>query len=938
MTPVDGATSDERYLLDPTEVTLRHIKMGDGSQFGSVKVLDFNFYPDPVGLNGALGFQNGSYDRKVSEEGTFTVTFANGAGQDGVLHRDRFALLDEEQYRPGDEWIEVWRGQTCEFVGTPTSYDLSLTTLTITGYSAFWLLKKSREKAAGYWATAPRDVLEYYLSVWQGVLSQSFEGWNEIATETTPLTSADGVWQYAYTKNGRNGPIIYSPTGKSSGSALLNVTAFSIPTGATVTHHGWRAEARVVMLNEFGDTGGWYFQVGDFTTLEANSRCWINIEVSGITIYNGAAHEKHSYKLAAGEHTVCIERRDRWDYFYVDGKLIGYLAAPKTAPKVLRVNLGTGATLPSVAIEIEVKEVHVQRNRPFLYDSAHPGPYDLPGAPPVGGLEGHYHRDEDTWRTAWATASKIGKLLHPSRESDPSAQSSGGLYQNRIDKTLNFPSSTTWMPPGPREGEYFSSRWVGSVYLDFDNFDFVFRVESDDRIRVWIGKTQWNEEYINDWNEAGHGMTLVAGAWLKAGSAAGVAPTGSSGILSGMSSGWYPIIIEYSNGAGPSGVKVEYSRSDSYTLWSVLGLPAAPGEGGTHGEPAASIVRCSPIGVYQATVQFDSHYDAFQNVVAMFGYQWIETPQSLESGKFPGYVEFSDRIGSDTDYVLEREESTEIAAKGSADDLADAIVAEAAGLGDPSQSAQITAEIFNYPYEDRLFIQQEQESLSDINIEALALQRGRSLLALRNDVWEEIGAKPSGHRRLVDQFPLTGVLREFKWAPGDGLRLHFPEVKIEDATPRQIMSLSQPFVPDGFGVPSATFRQRPRSLVRTLREMIRQTTTARRNYQGQLVAVQGSVGGNSGGQSADANSRVVIPSNMTSIAAATISVIHKSDTSEVELTVGGVATGIKVVRPGRYDVTPWIYTTSTMTVNRMLASFTGGTGTIELVLELLVRV
>lgn len=45
---------------------------------------------------------------------------------------------------------------------------------------------------------------------------------------------------------------------------------------------------------------------------------------------------------------------------------------------------------------------------------------------------------------------------------------------------------------------------------------------------------------------------------------------------------------------------------------------------------------------------------------------------------------------------------------------------------------------------------------------------------LKNDPWENLTGDPRGTDRLADRFPLTGVLNEFHWRPGDGVRFSLP--------------------------------------------------------------------------------------------------------------------------------------------------------------------
>jgi hypothetical protein len=937
---VKASGRKESFALDPVGITLRHIRQGTSSSSGAKEVLGVYYYPDPIGLNGKNGFQSGTYECKLEEEGSFSIKLPNTAGQDGLLHRERLAVISDAYYRPGDEFIEIWRDKDLLFVGTPVSYDLGFASITISGFSPFWLLKKTRETATGYWANAPRDVMENYLSLWQAVVGKDTDG-DTYVYSAVAQTTTDG-WEYTHGENAvDSGSLKLRSTGVAGSAGILISPSFEMPFGtkSPTPGCGWRMEARVNLKGIISEGGSlfnfFYIQLG-------SSGLGPVMEINPSTILcRGPASSptdlvRGSY-VPDGDHSLAIEYRGRWFYFYFDGKLVGLLEERErtnwTVYKKIKIVAAQNGT--SQPIEATIYNVLLRRQRPFLRNPAQPGDYSLPGAPTPGGLEGHYHMDQDIW--AQSNQEKVGKLLHPSREVDPASSDSGGLYQRRLDKAINFPSASlpnVWQPPGPPGGEHFSCRWVGSIYLDLTNYDFAMRIQSDDRGRVWIGKTRLGDEYIEDWNSAGHGITTFLGNWIKAGSASGSAPSGATGVLAGMKSGWYPIVIEYSDGDGIGQFAVEYQRSDGIGTWQSLGAPSHSGEG-NYGLPATSLLQVSPIGIYQDNIQFESHYEAFRKVAETFGYQWIETPQSLESGLFPGYVAPTARVGRDTEYILDSLEATEVANQGNADDVADSILAEAQGLGDPSQTAQLTIEEFNLPSLGRLYFAQEQESLSDLNIESLVRQRAESLLALHLAPWEEIGARPQGRRSLVDKFPLAGALAEFKWEPGDGLRLDFPEINVSDVNPRQIQGINWPFVPDRLGIPTASFKQRPRNMKLTLRKMLRGTISSQRNYQGQLVKIIGALGGNTGA-AVDAYSRCVTPVNLADIAKATLVVQVKTDASTWTIEVNGVATGLSFNNPGAFDITPWV--TREGNNPRCYARGVGGTAAVECQIVLLIRV
>ncbi len=916
-------SAQQRTVLNPKAISLRHIKLGSASSPGAVQVLGIYYYPDVVGLNGKQGFQSGQYEQQLSQEGSFSLKFPNTVGQDGMLHRERFACVTDEDFRPGDEFIEIYEDKDLLFVGVPVSYELTKSELTINGFSSFWLLKKTREKSAGVWVGAPRDALEHYLSVWQMVRGSDFSEY-EIALSPEPseiTETPDGRWALRGAETTDRGVIMRATGLRQPFIAGVGVSK-KVGQGGDYPHGGMRIEAAFT-LEGFVPSSG-------VIILEAPGTPQIAMSAEGgaIKCYDGENLQTiKASGLVDGHHTMTIEWRDRWVYFYFDGSLVTSFRTPASARSA---NVALVSTTSAVTI---VEYLSCQILRPFLFNPNKQGDYQLPGAPPAQGLEGHYHLDQDIWAGGLSESVKLGAILNPLREIDPASSESGGLYQRRVDPTINFPSSTTWMPSGPPGGEKYSCRWVGAIYLDLSKYDYALNVTYISGCRIWIGKTRTGEEYFSAWNATG-GATAQCN-WIKAGNSGSVAPSGLNGVLSSKISGWYTIIIEFEV-QGSGGLVISYERSDSVGTFQTLGKPLSAAEGGTYSSPASSLLKLSPLGVFQDIIQYDSHYDAFQRIVESFGYQWTEMPQSLESGFFPGYVEPKTRVGRDTAYVLDSMEGTDIANRGSADDVADALLAEAQGLGDPSQKAQTTLEVFNFPMEERLFVREEQESLSDLSVEALVLQRANSLLALHAAPWEEIAARPQGKRQLVDKFPLAGELAEFKWSPGDGLRLSFPEVLVDDQNPRQIQSVNWPITPDSIGIPTAGFKQRPRGFLQVLRKMLKANIAAQRNYQGQLAKIVGTVGGNTGGQSSDAYSRVGVPVNLANLAKATVVVQTKTDASVWTFEVNAVNTGVTFTGPGRFDVTPWAGRFGSDP--RMFVRGLPGTGAVEMSIELLVRV
>lgn len=327
---------------------------------------------------------------------------------------------------------------------------------------------------------------------------------------------------------------------------------------------------------------------------------------------------------------------------------------------------------------------------------------------------------------------------------------------------------------------------------------------------------------------------------------------------------------------------------------------------------SAPIVPLSTQGIFKDQVRYESAYDQLVNLKDSFGYQFEVQPKSLESGEFPCRIAPRLRVGRDTDHVLKLPEAVDLQVDGNAEDLADTLLSDAQGLADPSNSAQLSAEVFAFPLlADQLMMQSEFESSPDIAVKPLLLQRLESLLALRSSVWEQVAVRPNQLKHFVDKFPLTGALAEFAWGPGDGARIDIPEVAVQDTSARQILGVQYPFVPSGRQAPTVAFRARPRSLRDTLRKMLHATLRDQRNYQGQLITVTGGLGSNANngtptGGAQDLYSRVGAPPSTDDIVKAEFIVTYGDNATTYAIYVNNVDTGLRFTQPGRYDITPFV--------------------------------
>jgi hypothetical protein len=882
--------SDPRPLpvLSAAPVTLRHIKQGAGG----TAIIGALFVAQPAaGVNGDRGYQNGTYEPALSEDGTGKVTLPNAAGEDGVLHRRRFLCLSDPDYFPGDEWIEVWQDGRVLFVGTPIEWDKSRSTLTLELVDASGLLPTQREFGVGFWWHAPRDVFENYSKAWRTVVADDFIGGYDGTRWIATIGTGGAVTNQASSVR------LTVPT-TAGQSVVLDTFGGAWPGVNLITSRAWRAECRYSQAL-VGSAGVAFIMIGgggEGATIQTDAATG-NV-LAGITI--GSAISK-----TAADVTLALERHDRWLFYYAQGTLlfaheVDWTIATAAQPRVALVNTaGAG-----VSGYVDLDYIVVRDLQPYLMRNSalDPGDYRLPANPPPGGLRGSYYDEADISSIGDTSATYYTRALSPTKQP----------YARRQDATINFTSANppTWQAPGAG-AVYFSVRWTGAIYLDLATADVTLRLTSlDNGARLYVGKTAYGQHLLQQWgNPSAAPYTLTSG---------------SLRTHVGVSSGWYPIRLEYAQGIGSGGIILQQSIGGG--AYAVV--------------PATSL---SPYGIYEAVVRYDSHAEQIRSLVDTFGLQYRVEPRSLESGFFPGEMTPRVRVGRDTEKILEPPESTDVTVKGSARDSAMTLFADAAGLADPTNGAQISAEAIDFAAawapvaaDRHLAIATGYESLADIGDPGLLQTRLAAMLALRNAPWEEIGARPRGHRQILDSFPLTGVNAAFDWEPGDAVRVSDDQLDLNDQTPRQIIAPAWSFAPDGRGAPTVRFRQRPRSQQDALRSLVRAAVLPQRNYQGQLVVVQGTVSFN------DSNlSRVTLPRNLDDIIRAEVVCFRKGDTSTwTFVTYPAGATIATFTTPIRIDVSPYVerQTVSGALMPEMIINATGGTGAAYFQIELLVRV
>lgn len=873
-------------VVQSGRVSCRHIVLGQPGDPGAVQVLGAWLVPAPNLAGGRNGLDNlvaGSFETRLGEEGLGTLKLPNAAGPDGARHLERFAITRPgyDNYRPGDEWVEIFHQGTDRprFVGTPIGASVSRQAVELRLADGFWLTKKVRETAAGFWAGAPRDAIEHYTGVWQQLIV--WDGaLDTAATWSATPAVAEGL-EYVRGSTTAEGFVLDLQTVPATAYIRAAVPQISS------TDTDWRVEARISRGLLDADS---YIAVGLFASNGVPHGA-VLMTAGDVSLYTTGSTFVSSGKNTnpPGPFTLAVEQRGRWLFGYLDGQLIGVTPSdqPSGYPGVAVHASASATAVPAATVHYLRATLHTG----WLLTGPDKGDLRLPGAPTPGGLTGEFFNDADL--EALHTTDFPKFALNPTRT--PSAR--------RIDAQLNFPAGSTpgWQPSAA--GDNFTARWTGTIWLDLAADDWELRLDGlADLGRVWVGRTRFGDQLIEWWDA----LTNTASGSLRT-------------QLATSESGWYPIVVEYAQMGDPvaGGLALEWSQAGG--AWQ-----AVPAD------------KLSPLGCYQNQVIHESHYEQLRALIDQFGLQLTCEPRQLESGEFPGQMIPKVRHGRDTEKVLDSVEGTDLQTDISAEEVADCLVADAAGIA--ADGAQLTAEELNFAEAaaGHLFLQQEAESLSDITIESNLRQRLDSLLALRSSPWEEVGAKPSSRRELLDSFPLTGQLAEFHWEPGDGIRLDLPELGVKDSGCRQIMGVSWPFTPDGLQSPTIAFRQRPRNFRETLRRLQRQALSPQRTYQGQLTTVQGSIAGNpSGGGTPNQYTIVALPLDLTDVVKAELVVRNKSNASQMDIEVNGTARyGIHTI--GRYDLTP--YVAAAAGTQGMHARLTGGSGSSDYMLELKVKI
>jgi hypothetical protein len=828
-TALPYTTSPDPRAIDPTECWVRHVVRGAEGETSAITVARAIFVREDLvsgvdGLNGRQGWQQGSTTAVLGDDGEFQLVFANVAGDDGVLHRRRFQILTNPDYEPGEEWLEFYVDPNdLLYVGTPTDYVKTPSTITIKGADLPTVLQGSISSDVDVWdAAAPADVFEHYSRLAVLAFGDDLE---EVQT------GGVGSWSGGYKQ-------------------LLS----------GVEPDCWICEARLRWVSARPAASGTSKVRVDIAGLS------LIVDMrEGETILEGAPERpvtgKNQGLLMPGGVDLRIVVRYDHVYAFVAGELIAEFRRPPAWPGVPSVTVyAYGGSVAIDGLHIETLAPFAARGLSAVIER------QLPGSPPPTGLRGQYWNAAPEYAQNATREGRLARLWTVLAEE---------AACDRVDPTVNFPSGTALYAPNV-PGAY-ATRWSGAIFLDLTTTDRNIRLKGlVGNVRVYIGKTLRGQELVSSWFEAS-AATLTSASlreWLA------------------EEAGWYPIVIEQAHEAAAAGMILE-------------------DRAGTGAYAVVPQSRLSPIGCYSETVRLTDHRKVLGEVAQAFGYQWRVEYRGMESGEFPGALSFKSLIGLQTNVVIDDQVVGSAAqVSGSAGDVVDGILADAAGLANPTGSGQLTAQAVDYSRADgHMALRQVYESLSEISEEPMLKTRVDSLLELRSSPNEQVGVRPRGQRDLVDTLPLTGAHARLDWQPGDAPILELDSVDVKDESPRQMTSVTRAWVPDGLGALTVGFRQRPRSPRAALKHLSAVIYGPRRNYQGGIAISTGSLGGlTSGGGAvagaADGFSRAPLPASLGAVVKV-IAVVHFLEGVPWRLEVTGVDLGTDgaVATVGRYDVT-----------------------------------
>jgi hypothetical protein len=255
---------------------------------------------------------------------------------------------------------------------------------------------------------------------------------------------------------------------------------------------------------------------------------------------------------------------------------------------------------------------------------------------------------------------------------------------------------------------------------------------------------------------------------------------------------------------------------------------------------------------YQGT----SHYDLTQKTALAFGYQYAMEPYQLESGLFPGVAapravrsqvtSVGDVItgeGTNYDTIVEpddtqrREGMINYSSILDGTDEAASLQGNGAGFQN-GNSGQLQANVYDPPtLANALFDIQGWQDVADASFASTLQAVLNSQLGLQLGPWLSVNGDPVARERRALTWPLSGVVANMRWRPGDGVRVAARDINIQDTVPRQLLLITRNIHPNGTVSTQVNFAARPKSPAYSQRKMLSAALRPQRNYQKQLVSL-----------------------------------------------------------------------------------------------------
>jgi hypothetical protein len=729
------------------------------------------------------GFVEGTYTTRLGDSGEFSVTFPNAIGALGPW-RERFS---------GDgasEFIEIYRDEVLEFVGCIQRVEIDRGSVTISGPDAMGLLRRAYERDRS-WTAAPQEVATAYTRVPVPLIADDFD-------------SLDSAWvagsSASRAVDGFGNIVVTNTSGGAEPWIRQAVTAGTEDFDAFAVCTDYTANGPRLIVGDDPITAG-----QDYADIHVTSA------LAELTLrYGSLGLGDQSWSIPRDRlslpMTLQLRKRGIWVSAFVNGVHVKTAAHP-----TLTVNAMALLAAGSAGQTVTYASASLNRQTAFLARGSDLGDYVLPGDQPTGGLRGRYFNGADL--QGLSSSLRNINILAPDREP----------YTERLDASMNTAAGLSIPVQPGNSGDYFAVRWFGSVYLRGDLGNYTFETTSVvDGVRVWVGKTAFDDALIDDWTTASGTSTAT---WTAS----------DYGSLAG----WYPIVVELFVDTSAPVFRLQFTPpASTYT-----------DPGGTSITASTKITipstSLSPLGCYDNRVQGTSHFELVQGAAQAFGYDITLEPQSLESGEFPGRLVPRVRVGDDTDVILEPED-TDAAEPAlnpgvtfDASDQAYRLIGSGAGSAD-GRGSQTTGEVADLANTNTgLFALEAWVDAGDISQPELLAARLNAEQALRGTEWEEVRATPRAQERRADTWPLSGTHSAMMWRVGDGVRLRVPDIAVEDTEPRQIIQVTRTFNPEGRTGTQVAFRQRPRSPAKTVRGHLRSALALGRSYQRQKVTIPG---------------------------------------------------------------------------------------------------